>query len=149
MVRRNDWILAYRIGTYRDDRDAFANRKSIGLPCTLSFDDISLFSSGSFGVEECAISVLAQHLDLSYSAFQDQDSSVLKIDSVMIVDNADATLDVVIVLVWDCPEWFEPISNRLSLNDPYWLCTSMSYGDSTEFEPWSAKILSDWSVQNK
>jgi hypothetical protein len=39
IVRRKDQILSYRIGRYRDGRDAFANRKSIGFAEMVGFDD--------------------------------------------------------------------------------------------------------------
>ena len=149
MVLRGDSVLAYRIGRYRDDRDAFANKRSIGFPGALCVENVSLFSKDSIGAEECAVSVLIQDLDLSLSIFNDKVTSAPRIDSVMIVETDNADLGLVILLTWDCPDWFEPTTKRLSINEPHWLCTSILHNDLHDFEPWSSKILSDWTVSNR
>ena len=145
MVFRDDCVLGYRVGRYRDDRDAFANKRSIGFPGALAIDDISLFSNDGMGAEECAISVLIQDLDLSLATFHERGAQIPKIDSVMVVENGKTELNLVIILSWDCPDWFEPTTRRLSLNEPHWLCTSILHNDLDDFEPWSSRILMDWA----
>ena len=145
MVHRKENVLAYRIGSYRDDRDAFLNKKSIGFAGALSFDDMTLFSNESFGVEECAMSVLVHDLDLSHSIFAEQTACYPDINDIMLVEVGDGNLDVVVLLVWQCPDWFEPHLNRLSLNEPHWLPVSVRYNDLDDFEPWSAQIVAEWS----
>lgn len=145
MVVRDDCTLAYRVGRYRDDRDTYAKRRSIGFPGTLTVDDVSLFSSDRLGAEDCAAAVLIQDLDLSHASFNGSGKRRPKIEHVMVVE-ADAVLDVVIVLTWRCPEWFEPTTRRLSLNDPHWLCTSIRHNDLDDFEPWSSMILEEQAM---
>lgn len=146
MVFRDDSVLAYRVGRYRDNRDAFANKRSIGFPGALAVDDISLFSRDRLGAEDCAISVLVQDLDLSFSTFDADNAMRPEVDCVMVVETERLDLNLVIVLTWDCPEWFEPTTRRLSLNQPHWLCTSVLYNDLDDFEPWSSVILADWAA---
>jgi len=141
IVRKRDELLAYRIGRYRDDRDTFANRRSIGFPGALAADDASLFSTDQLGVRECSIAVLQQDLDLSLATFERSDKQVPKIECVTALSDMDGQLDLVIVLLWDSPDWFEPTTKRLSLNDPSWLRICARPNDIDDFEPWSARIL--------
>ena len=143
LVFREDCVLAYRIGRYRDDRDAFANKRSIGFPGPLAVDDASLFSQDGLGAQDCSISVLVEDLDLSFSTFHGHKAIRPQIDCVMVVETESSELNLVIVLTWDCPEWFEPTTRRLSLNEPHWLCTSILHNDLEDFEPWSSIILAD------
>ena len=145
VVRRGDCVLAYRVGRYRDDRDAFADRRSIGFPGALAADDVSLFSHDRLGVVDCSTTVLQCDLDLSLATF-DGPSYVASarrptIDGVMAVEGLQGALDVVVVLSWDCPDWFEPTTRRLSLNEPSWLCLKTRLNDIKDFEPWSAQVL--------
>lgn len=141
VVRRDDQVLAYRIGRYRDDRDTFANRRSIGFLGALAADDVSLFSTDSLGVRDCAIAVLTQDLDLSVATFEHPAEQIPKIECVTALADRQGHLDLVIVLLWNSPEWFEPTTKRLSLNDPGWLRPSTPPNDMDDFEPWSARIL--------
>lgn len=143
VVRKNNQVLAYRVGRYRDDRDTFANRRSIGFAGALSASDVSLFSTDCLGVRECAISVLQQDLDLSLATFEISDEQIPKIECVTAISDANGHLDLVIVVLWESPDWFEPTTKRLSLNGPAWLHTSALPNDIEDFEPWSAHIL-DW-----
>lgn len=140
MVVKDDCTLAYRVGRYRDDRDTFAKRRCIGFPGPLTVEDLTLFSHDRLGAEDSAASVLIQDLDLSFASFHGQGKHLPAVEHVMVVDSDDA-LDVVIVLTWNCPRWFEPTTRRLSLNDPHWLCTSVRHNDLDDFEPWSSRIL--------
>lgn len=145
VVRRADCVLAYRVGRYRDDRDAFADRRSIGFPGALSADDVSLFSHDRLGVVDCATTVLQYDLDLSLAAFGGAGRRICAsrpaIDGVIAVEGPEGSIDVVVVLSWACPDWFEPTTRRLSLNEPGWLCSRTRLNDMSDFEPWSARVL--------
>lgn len=141
MVRRGSYILSYRIGRYRDDRDAFANRRSIGFPGALAAADASLFSSDKLGAEECSIAVLQQDLDLSLATFERPSARRPTVEGVTTMTDMDNSLDIVVLLSWESPDWFEPTTRRLSLNEPRWLCSSSRLNDINDFEPWSARVL--------
>ncbi len=141
MVVKDDCTLAYRVGRYRDDRDNYAQRRSIGFRGPLTVENATLFSRDGLGAEDCATDVLIEDLDLSYASFHGRGKRRPEVEQVMVLDS-DQTFDVVIVLKWDCPKWFEPTTRRMSVNDPHWLCMSMRHNDLDDFEPWSAKVLS-------
>jgi hypothetical protein len=141
VVRKNDRILSYRIGRYRDNRDAFANKQSIGFPGALTASDVSLFSTDQIGAEDCATSVLLQDLDLSLAAFEQPQSSRPSAEAVTAITGMDEGLDIVILLSWESPDWFEPTTRRLSLNEPRWLYPHDRPNDIDDFEPWSAWVL--------
>ena len=143
IVQKADSVLAYRVGRYRNDCDAFANKRSIGFPGALAADDVSLFSSDRLGIEDCAVTVLQQDLDLSLAAFDGRSANKPVISSVMSVLGLEDALDFVVVLSWQCPEWFEPTTRRLSLNDPVWLCLKTRLNNRDDFEPWSARVLAE------
>ncbi|SMC47541.1 HTH domain-containing protein [Primorskyibacter flagellatus] len=146
MVVKDDMTLAYRVGRYRDDRDHFAKRRSIGFPGPLTVEDVTLFSRDHLGAEDSAAEVLMQDLDLSYTSFHGPGKRRPEIERVMVVE-ADKALDVVIVLKWNCPKWFEPTTRRMSLNEPHWLSTSIPHNDLDDFEPWSSMILAEWAAE--
>lgn len=150
VVRRAEYVLAYRVGRYRDDRDAFADRRSIGFPGALAADDVSLFSHDRLGVVDCATTVLKYDLDLSLATFDgtgsDANASRPLIDGVIAVEGLEGALDVVVILSWFCPDWFEPTTRRLSLNEPHWICSNTRPNDMNDFEPWSAQVLAHFGA---
>jgi len=141
IVKKDHSVLAYRVGRYRDDRDAFANKRSIGFPGPVSEEDRSLFSTDQFGAVDCAANILMTDLDLSLAAFP-QHAPTAPV-STHIFEIVDDRLNMVLVAVmeWDCPEWFEPTTRKLSLNEPHWLDMSTGWNDYEDFEPWSSKLL--------
>ena len=147
LVRRFNDVLTYRVGRYRDDRDTFANKKTIGFPGTLSVHDRTLFSLHDYGVTDNALNVL--HLDLDLSP-RDICSDPLPVPTTRFTVEAEGYGDfsiVLIVMEWSCPRWFEPTTRRLSLNSPNWLDLSVAPNDFNDFEPWSQttfrRILKD------
>jgi HB1, ASXL, restriction endonuclease HTH domain len=135
IVRRNDQILSYRIGRYRDNRDAFANRRSIGFAEMVGSDDLSLFSD-DMGVTECGLSAVLSDLDLSRSAFPTE--IVHPTVSFTFVPHGDAAEPAVLfIMEWQCPDWFEPTARRLSLNEVRWIDATHRPNDIEAFEPWS------------
>lgn len=148
MVVKDDFTLAYRVGRYRDDRDSYAKRRSIGFPGPLTVEDVTLFSRDRIGAEDSATDVLIHDLDLSYASFRGSGKHRPKIEHVMVVEAVDA-VDVVIVLTWRCPDWFEPATRRMSLNEPHWLCRSIRHNKLDDFEPWSSRILAGQAVDKE
>jgi hypothetical protein len=136
IVRRKDEILSYRIGRYRDDRDAFANRKSIGFAEMVSFQDDTMFSD-DMGVAECGLNAVLSDLDLSKSAFP---NGILKPSVSFAAIAIRSLIDPVVLFVmqWECPDWFEPTARRLSLNEVRWVDATHRPNDIEAFEPWSA-----------
>jgi hypothetical protein len=138
IVRRRTQLLSYRVGRYRDNRDAFVNRRSIGFTDVVSYEDASLFNS-DLGVSDRGLAVLLDDLDLSRSVFGTSEdiNSPDVLFSLVAVDE-DAQPALLFVMEWTCPEWFEPTARRLSLNEVRWIDATRSPNDLCDFEPWSA-----------
>ncbi|MET3408866.1 HTH domain-containing protein [Methylobacterium sp. 1030] len=145
VVRKREKILSYRNGRYRDDRDAFANRKSIGFAEIVSYENQTLFND-DFGIADCGLRTVMYDLDLSYSAFSSQ---IVKpvISFAAILSQAQTKPAMIFVLEWECPDWFEPTARRLSLNDLRWIDLNQRPNDAEAFEPVSALAL-EGLIQN-
>lgn len=64
IVRRNDSILCYRIGRYRDQRDSFLLKRSVGFSTMVEPKDRSLFSTDPYGIAESGITAAKIDLDI-------------------------------------------------------------------------------------
>jgi len=141
VVRRDDQILCYKIGKYRDDRNAFANRKSIGFAELVAYENASLFAD-DMGISECGLNTLLTDLDLSKSAFgkgSAPERPFISLVRLMKDDAADPA--ILFIMEWQCPDWFEPTVRRLSLNEVRWIDGKHIPNDIHAFEPWSAAAL--------
>jgi hypothetical protein len=142
VVRRSHFALSYRIGRYRDDRDNFANKRTIGFPSLVSLSDQSLFSLEDYGATSSALEALLLDLDISRQAFEkNHDLKSPSLSRVMSVDNGKISQVILLVMEWQCPDWFEPTTRRLSLNDPLWWDVSVPPNNRDSFEYWSLSIL--------
>lgn len=142
VVRRDEFVLAYRIGRYRDNRDCFANRRTIGFPAMISYDDQTLFSQDDMGATESGLNAILSDLDISRNAFEK--GVEVPRPSVSFVLYAINELDepaLLSVMQWSCPDWFEPTMRRLSLNEVRWMNIAVQPNDIHDFEPWSVATL--------
>jgi hypothetical protein len=137
IVRRKHNMLSYRVGRYRDDRDGFANKLTIGFPGAITVMDRSLFSQDDYGAADSALSVLLLDLDISPQSFPNGEPSKPKPLFAFEAEGDDGISVLLVVLEWTCPDWFEPTTRRLSLNDPRWLDLSARRNNLDDFEPWS------------
>lgn len=141
LVRRGAKALSYRIGRYRDDREGFANKRTIGFPGVVTASDRTLFSQNDYGAADNAFAVLLLDLDLSSQSFDKGDVSRPETRFLLEADGADGVSVALLVLEWTCPVWFEPTTLRLSLNDPCWMDVSVAPNNPDDFEPWSRSTL--------
>jgi HB1, ASXL, restriction endonuclease HTH domain len=142
IVRRNTQLLSYRIGRYRDNRDAFINRRSIGFTDVVSYEDSSLFNS-DLGITDRGLAVLLDDMDLSRSVFGSSEG-IHEPDVLFPILTSDESSQpaLLFVMEWTCPEWFEPTARRLSLNEVRWIDATRTPNDLDDFEPWSSAALS-------
>lgn len=141
LVRRSNEVLSYRIGRYRDDREAFANKRTIGFPGVVTISDRSLFSQDDHGTTENAFRVLLLDLDLSPQSFQVKNPEKPSQVFVFQAEGDDQVSVLLVVFEWTCPDWFEPTTRKLSLNDPCWMNISHPPNNIDDFEPWSQTTL--------
>ncbi|NDV86589.1 hypothetical protein GTW51_07735 [Aurantimonas aggregata] len=140
IVRRGSEVLSYRTGRYRNDRDTFMNKRTIGFPGVLSFYDCTLFSEGDYGVRENSLNAIKWDLDISAVAMHGGELPDPRPLGSVRVSQDDRPDVLLIVMDWTCPPWFEPTTRRLSLNDPRWLDLKR-HNDVDDFEPWTQATL--------
>src|SRR5439155_23747389 len=63
-VCRDRNILSYRVGRYRDDRDTFMSRRSIGFSTFVHLDEHTLFNLGDFGIIDSGVQATKVDLDI-------------------------------------------------------------------------------------
>jgi HB1, ASXL, restriction endonuclease HTH domain len=141
MVRRHSEVLSYRLGRYRDDRDTFLNKRTIGFPGVVSFFDRTLFSDGDYGAKENSLAVILSDLDISAATIHGLEIDSPKHKFTLPIEQDSKRSVLLLVMDWTCPEWFEPTTRRLSLNDPQWIDLRIMPNNLEDFEPWTLAIL--------
>lgn len=141
IVRRGYYALSYRLGRYRDDRDTFANKRTIGFPGVVSFFDCTLFSDGDYGAGDNALEAVLSDLDISATAIHAEGIARPQPLRVMKGERDEHQNVLVLLMNWDCPDWFEPTTRRLSINDPCWMDIRKKPNNIDDFEPWSLAAL--------
>lgn len=141
IVRRGTDVLSYRLGRYRDSRDTFANKRTIGFPGIVSLFDCTLFSEGDYGASENALAAILSDLDISAATVHGQKIGAPDPKLTLQVKHESEGGILLLVMEWICPEWFEPTTRRLSLNDPRWIDFRVAPNNIDDFEPWSIATL--------
>lgn len=140
-VMRDQKVLTYRVGRYRDSRDHFAQKRSIGFASLVLEDHQSLFDALSFGICESAAAAVSTDLDIPLNqARSARDPFRFSLRYVAWCSEAPKA-DLLAFIKVDAPSWFEPIGSRLSLNDLGWMDLRVPPNDIDDFDPWSKLIL--------
>lgn len=140
---RKGKILSYRVGRYRDDRDHFVQKRSVAFTSLVSETNHTLFDDANLGIVDSALMALSTDLDIpmpeavstkekfehSFRFFAWQYQGVPRGHLLAFVEI-------------EAPEWFEPVANRLSLNDLRWLDMKSPPNNWDDFDPISQTILS-------
>lgn len=135
-------ILSYRLGRYRDDRDSFANKRSIAFSTLVSQANHTLFDNGNLGVVDSAFLAIATDLDIPLNEANGADKSFdSHINFLTLYDDANDLKNLLAFVEVNAPEWFEPVVSRLSLNDLCWIDLSNPPNNWMDFDPWSRILL--------
>jgi len=139
-VRRDTDILTYRLGRYREDRDTFVRKRSIGFSTLIHMDEHNLFNLGDLGIVDSGVK--AVKLDLDIPDVSGPGSVEASLSHFIWFRQAGAS-DLLAVIAYQCPKWFEPIKRRLALNDLKWMDYTTPPNDLDDFDPWSKTVLLD------
>jgi hypothetical protein len=136
-VRRSTDVLTYRLGRYRDNRDSFLSKRSIGFSTLVHVDDNTLFSNQDRGIVDAGV----------HAALVDLDIPEVKplraaLSFFVWAQRPAETNDLLAVTMLECPGWFEPVKRRLALNDLRWMNWPTPVNNLDDFDPWSRTILS-------
>lgn len=138
-VCRENEVLSYRVGRYRDDRDSFMFRRSIGFSTFVHREEHTLFSLDDLGIVDSGIKAAQIDLDIPYTP--DHDLIDASLGYFVWCTAGGRNSDLLAIIRFECPSWFEPIKRRLALNDPAWLSTKAPINDLDDFDPWSKTVL--------
>jgi hypothetical protein len=149
LVVRDGAVLTYRQGPYRDDRNTFMRRRTIGFYTPVLAGDLGLFDQADHGIVTSGVRSLAMDLDLLDRQLWDTLASGAELRSFVFADaqiTGGATdfsvgADLLAVVVFSCPEWLDPTTKRLAINDIEWLNLQLPRNHEEDFDPWSRAVL--------
>ncbi|MCP3460722.1 winged helix-turn-helix domain-containing protein [Bradyrhizobium sp. CCGUVB23] len=137
LVLRSNHVLTYRHGRYREDRDNFLQKRSVGFFCPVVHDDLTLFDQEDHGIVASGLRAVSVDLSLS-TDLQLSRGAELK---GFICANNDNPLNLLGVVAFQAPEWLEPITRRLAINDLAWHDLKFQINHYEDFDPWSRLVL--------
>lgn len=143
-VRRNNEVLSYRLGRYRDDRDSFMSRRSIGFAAYVDVHERTLFSLDDFGIVDSGVRATKIDLDIpDVPESKNGSHGEARLRYFIWVHHAPRENDLLAVVTFECPTWFEPLKRRLALNDVAWMDFERPVNNVDDFDPWSRAVLED------
>ncbi len=142
IVGRTYEILSYRIGRYRDNRECFLQKRSVGFASLIKQEDYSLFNFRNYGIVDSG--VRAMKIDLDFPDIEssiDEEQKKASLLSFFWTHHREGVSDLLAIVRFECPSWFEPTRRRLALNDIRWLDTRIPVNDIDDFDPWSKHVV--------
>ncbi|QWK79422.1 winged helix-turn-helix domain-containing protein [Ochrobactrum sp. BTU1] len=134
-------ILSYRTGRYRDDRDDFANKRSVTFSTLVSDSDRTFFDYDHFGITDRAFYSAAIDLDFVRTLTTDIDEKFARKIRFLSFDKHQKRASLLAYVEIEAPNWFEPSASKLSLTDLRWLDLNIAPNNWEDFDPWSQMIL--------
>ncbi|WP_281969200.1 winged helix-turn-helix domain-containing protein [Roseovarius nanhaiticus] len=144
IVRKGANILSFRCGNYRDYRDSFAQKRSVGFSAVVTEDSRNLFNMEDFGISDCGMNAVAADLNLSSSGGVPSEEGFSQELSSFFLSHDRGSPCLIAVLEVKAPDWFEPVNPSLSINDLRWLKCDVAPNDIDDFDPWSKGVLKSY-----
>lgn len=141
IVMRDSFALSYRVGRYRETRDAFREKRTIGFTTFVSALDNSLFDGADLGAERAGIAAMATDLDLASGDFGLTHGRSSDLLFFVPYDSGEGLSAIIAVIKFKAPEDFEPFTKRLSINDLHWVNLEYDVNNIDDFDPWSKHII--------
>lgn len=139
---REHEVLSYRQGRYREGRDAFVNRQTIGFPFLLTDEDRGLFDQKDHGLTYGGLSKAVLDLGIPVEEFDFSElKSRLRLDSFFVFEKNGKAPEFLGLVTFNCPKWFEPTANKLAINDLRWVDIRKPINHIDDYDPWSQKII--------
>ncbi|MBM7407076.1 MULTISPECIES: HTH domain-containing protein [Sphingomonas] len=134
-------VLSYRAGPYREQRDSFMSKRVIGFYSPVIEADMTLFDQADHGVVWSGMKALASDLDLYDNLAWQALNANSKLQAVVYPENDGEADNLLAVVGFYCPEWLEPTSTRLAINDLQWIDLRTPINHLDDFDPWSQTLL--------
>jgi hypothetical protein len=137
LVLRSNFVLTYRHGRYREERDNFLQKRSIGFFSPVVHDDLTLFDQADHGIVASGMRALSEDLNL---APDPQLSLSAELAGFVCAKERDST-NLLGVVTLHAPDWLEPFTRRLAINDVAWHDLRVKVNHYEDFDPWSRTVL--------
>lgn len=142
VVVRAGCVLSYRQGSYREDRDTFMHRRTIGFYAPVVAGDLGLFEQADHGIVSSGVRALALDLDLVDRQLCAVLNAGAELKSFVYAADGASPGDLLAVVAFSCPDWLDPTSRRLAINELEWLDLRYPRNHVDDFDPWSKAVLS-------
>jgi hypothetical protein len=141
IVMRNTFALSYRQGRYRESRDSFQEKRSIGFTTFVSGHDNSLFDADDHGSARAGLAAMAIDLDLPTG--RDGFALNAKSELLFFVEPCceGEQSAILAVVKFEVADEFEPFTKRLAINDLRWENLERGINNIDDFDPWSKHII--------
>jgi hypothetical protein len=148
VIARETNVLSYRIGRYRENRDPFLRKRSIGFFRPVRDSDRTLFDLKDHGVVSSGVRAASLDLDFPQDAMGDEEYRQRSELSCFLFHKSSAGItDILALIRFECPDWFEPTKRRLAINDLQWLDLKTPINYIEDFDPWSRLALAKMTEQ--
>ncbi len=107
----------------------------------MNIDEHTLFNVADMGIVEAGLRAVKIDLDIPvtpHHAVQAAEEAALR--KFIWIENADGNGDLLAIISYKCPQWFEPIKRRLALNDLEWVDAN-GINNIDDYDPWSKCVL--------
>ena len=113
-------------------------RRSVGFSTLIHEADRTLFNYKNFGIIDAGVRATKLDLDIpAVESSMEEERKRSTLHSFMWIAQSQDVSDLVALIRFDCPHWFEPVRRRLALNDLCWLDTRIPVNNLADFDPWS------------
>lgn len=137
LVLRENFVLTYRHGRYREDRDNFQQKRSVGFFAPVVHDDLTLFDQADHGIVASGLRSLSFDLNLPNQPELARSANL----RCFICTNDDDPPNILGLVSFQSPTWFEPLTRRLAINDLSWHDINLAVNHFEDFDPWSRLVL--------
>lgn len=137
LVLRSNHVLTYRHGRYREDRDSFLQKRSIGFFCPVVHDDLTLFDQADHGIVASGLRAVSVDLNLTPDLQLSRGAELKG----FVCAHDDGRPNLLGIITFQAPEWLEPITRRLAINDLAWHDLQFQINHYEDFDPWSRLVL--------
>lgn len=139
VVHRDDYVLTYRQGKYRESADGFLNQRTIGFRTLLGQKERTFLDTADHGILTAGLSATYADLGVPFDTVNVDDEKLNAAVEFLIVPENKSGL--VCVVNYECPTWLEPLKKRLAINALSWLPTNSLPNHLDDFDDWSKQII--------
>jgi hypothetical protein len=114
-------------------------KRSIGFSTFVGLHERNLFNMDDFGITDSGM--IAAKTDLDIPEVDSAGALCASLSYFVWASDDDQADDLLAVVRFQCPEWFEPTRKRLALNDLAWMDTLVPVNNIDDFDPWSRAVM--------